>query len=82
MLLATYYEFNKLCMSSINYEFSQYTVSPMRARGAIVLFDDAAPNALLSVEGKPFTLTAIYFASRCVVSSETLAGWLAKKAVC
>ena len=47
----------------------------MRARGAIVLFDDAAPNALLSVEGKPFTLTAIYFASRCVVSSEALAGW-------
>gem|GEM_PF-6327239 len=67
--------------SSINYEFSQYTVSPMRARGATILFDVAALNALLSIKGKPFTLTAIYFASRCLVSSEALAGWRAKEAV-
>ena len=65
-------------MSSINYEFSLYPVSSMRGRGAIVLFDADALNALVSVKGKPFTLTATYFTSRCVVSSEALAGWRSK----
>tara|TARA_B110000879_G_C10893824_1_gene401699 strand:+ start:53 stop:250 length:198 start_codon:yes stop_codon:yes gene_type:complete len=65
-------------MSSINYEFSQYPVSPVSAIGVIFSFDAVALNALLSVEGKPFASTAIYFAFRCIVSSETLAGWPAK----